>query len=1096
MLRIVANLALVLALSSSSLLAVDIHDTRLLNDPAVSSSRIAFAYANDLWVANLDGSGVRRLTSHPGVESRPRFSPDGNWIAFAGEYDGNTDVFVVATEGGVPQRLTWHPGEDLPQGFTPDGKSVLFTSPREVYTMRYRQLFTVPVTGGAAEKLPIPNASEATYFEDGSRIVYQPLGDAFGQWKNYRGGTFARLLLFDPKSYAVEQIPQPSTRANDTDAMTVGGRVYFLSDRAGEFNLFSYDPTSKAVAQLTRHDDFPIVAASAGGGRIIFERAGWLHLFDPATAKEQRLKIGVAADLLETRPRFVKGAKYVRSGSLSPTGARAAIEFRGEIISVPAEKGDDRNLTASPAAHDRFPAWSPDGKSIAWFSDASGEYQMLIGAQDGKGTPRKIALNGAGFYAHPSWSPDGTKIAFSDNSRSLYVLDVASGAVKKISTQSLYSPGTYDEPNHTWSHDSKWLAYVRRTPTYMGQIHLYSVATGTSQPLTDGLSDAVAPVFDASGKYLYFLVSTNAGPVQDWFSQASQDMLETCNIYMAVLAKGVPSPLARESDEEKPAAEAAPADKTAEKPAAKEDEKKPEKKADVRIDFDGLTQRILALPVDAGGYSSLQAGKSGEIYFLKNATGVNRFNEEPGSLHRFQLEGRKDDSLLDGVNGFEISRDAKKVLLSMKETWVIAALGDKIDASKNKLPIDRIEVKIDPRAEWTQIYEEAWRINRDYFYDPNMHGADWKAMRVKYAEFLPHLSVRQDLNRVMRWLHSELAVGHHRLGGGDSLANSDARPGGLLGADYSVENGRYRFRKVYGGLNWNPALRAPLTEPGVDVKSGEYLLAVDGKELRYPENLYSRFERTAGRITEITVGPTADGKGSRTVQVVPIENESQLRNRDWVEGNLRKVTEATKGRVAYVYVPNTSTAGHEYFKRYFFPQADRDAIIVDERHNGGGQVADYYIDILRRPFISMWAFRHGADLRTPLGAILGPKVMLVDETAGSGGDLLPWMFRKLELGTLVGKRTWGGLVGILGFPELMDGGVITAPNLAIWTEDGFIVENEGVPPDVEVEQTPADVIAGRDPQLEKAIAIALEQLAANPPKKLTRPPFPVRTRGK
>ncbi|MDP9194860.1 MAG: PDZ domain-containing protein [Acidobacteriota bacterium] len=1090
--RVVVNLALVVALTSSSLLAVDIHDTRLLHDPAVSANRIAFAYANDLWVAGLDGGGARRLTSHPGVESRPRFSPDGNWIAFAGEYDGNTDIFVVATEGGVPRRLTWHPGEDLPQGFTPDGKSVLFTSPREVHTMRYRQLFTVPVAGGAAEKLPIPNASEASYFDDGSRIVYQPLADAFGQWKNYRGGTAARLLLFDTKNYAVEQIPQPAARANDTDAMVVGGRVYFLSDRAGEFNLFSYDPSSKAVAQITRHDDFPIVAASAGGGRIIFERAGWLHLFDPATAKEQRLKIGVAADLLETRSRFVKGAKYVRNGSLSPTGARAAIEFRGEIISVPAEKGDDRNLTASPAAHDRFPAWSPDGKSIAWFSDASGEYQLFIGAQDGKGAPRKIALNGAGFYAYPSWSPDGTKIAFSDNSRSLYVADVASGAVKKISSQTLYSPGPYEEPNHAWSHDSKWLAYVRRTPTYMGQIHLYSVATGASQPLTDGLSDAVAPVFDASGKYIYFLVSTNAGPVQDWFSMSNADMLATSNIYMAVLAKGVPSPLARESDEEKstPAAEA-PAD---EKPAAKEEEKKAEKKVDVRIDFDGLAQRILALPVEASGYSSLQAGKSGEIYYLQNATGVNRFSDEPGALRRFKLEGRKDESLLDGVNGFEISRDTKKVLLVMKETWVIAALGDKIDTTKHKLPIDRIEVKIDPRAEWTQIYDEAWRINRDYFYDPNMHGADWKALRAKYAELLPHVAVRQDLNRVMRWLSSELAVGHHRLGGGDSLANSDARPGGLLGADYSVENGRYRFKKVYGGLNWNPALRAPLTEPGVDVKTGEYLLAVDGKELRYPENLYSRFERTAGRITEITVGPSADGKGSRAVQVVPIENEAQLRNRDWVEGNLRKVTAATNGRVAYVYVPNTSTAGHEYFKRYFFPQADRDAIIVDERHNGGGQVADYYIDILRRPFISMWAFRYGADLRTPLGAIHGPKVMLVDETAGSGGDLLPWMFRKLELGTLVGKRTWGGLVGILGFPDLMDGGTITAPNLAIWTEDGFIVENEGVAPDVEVEQTPADVIAGRDPQLEKAIAIALEQLAANPPKKLTRPPFPVRTR--
>ena len=428
----------------------------------------------------------------------------------------------------------------------------------------------------------------------------------------------------------------------------------------------------------------------------------------------------------------------------------------------------------------------------------------------------------------------------------------------------------------------------------------------------------------------------------------------------------------------------------------------------------------------------------------------------------------------------------------MKDDLVIAELGEKVDASKNKLALDRIEVKIDPRAEWNQIFHEAWRINRDYFYDPGFHGADWNAMHAKYAAFLPDVSVRQDLNRVMRWMSSELAVGHHRLGGGDSLANTDTRPGGLLGADYAVENGRYRFRKVYGGLNWNPELRSPLTEPGVDVKAGEYLLAVEGKELRYPENLYSRFERTAGRFTEITVGPSPDGKGSRTVQVVPIENEAQLRNRDWVEGNLRKVTEATNGRVAYVYVPNTTTAGHEYFKRYFFPQANREAIIVDERHNGGGQVADYYIDILRRPFISNWAFRYGGDLKTPLASIQGPKVMLIDETAGSGGDLLPWMFRKLNLGTLVGRRTWGGLVGILGFPTLMDGGAITAPNLAFWTEEGFGVENEGVPPDVEVEQTPAGVIAGRDPQLEKAIEIALRELQANPPRKQVKPAIPRR----
>lgn len=1076
--------------------AVDIHDTRLLTHPAVSATHIAFSYANDVWVAGVDGSAVRRLTSHAGVEAHPRFSPDGKWIAFSGSYEGNTDVYVVATEGGVPQRLTWHPGEDLPQGFTPDGASVVFTSPREVYTMRYRQLFTVPVTGGAVTRLPIPNASEATYSPDGASIVYQPLAEAFGQWKHYRGGTASRLLIFDTKSYAVEQIPQPKDRANDTDSMWVGDRIYFLSDRAGEFNLFSYDRAVKKIAQHTRFTDFPIAAASAGGGRIIFEQAGYLHIFDPASERATRLKVGVAADLLEPRARFVKGAKYVRSMDLSPTGARVAIGFRGEIITVPAEKGDDRNLSRSPGAHDRDPAWSPDGKWIAWFSDESGEYQLFIQQQDGKGKPRRLALNGAGFYSAPRWSPDSSKIAYIDNSRSLFVVDAGSGAVSKISSQPIYSPGAFDEANHSWSPDSKWLAYVRRTKTYMGQVHLWSVDTKQSHPLTDGLSDASSPVFDPNGKYLYCLVSTNAGPVQDWFSMSNADMRATSNIYLAVLAKGVASPLARESDEEKgtPAAtESKPAAEAKDSKDAKNDAKEPSKPVQVKVDLDGLGQRILALPVAAGGYDTLGVGKTGEIYYIKSERGLGRAGEgEAGTLYRFKLEDRKEESLVEKVTAYSITRDAKKILVSMKDTIVLSDLGDKIDTSKNKLAVDRIEVKIDPRAEWTEIFNEAWRVNRDYFYDPGFHGVDWKAMREKYAVFLPHLTVRQDLNRVLRWMSSELVVGHHRVGGGDSLANGETRPGGLLGADYWVENGRYRFKKVYGGLNWNPDLRSPLTEPGVDVKAGEYLLAVEGTELRHPENLYSRFERTAGRLTEITVGPDPDGKGSRSVQVVPVENEAQLRNRDWVEGNLRKVTAATNGRVAYVYVPNTANLGHEYFKRYFFPQADREAIIVDERHNGGGQIADYYIDILRRPFISNWAFRYGEDLKAPLSSIQGPKAMIIDETAGSGGDLLPWMFRKLEMGPLIGRRTWGGLVGVLGYPELMDGGGISAPNVAIWTEDGFIVENEGVPPDIEVEQTPADVIAGRDPQLERAIDVVMKQLAANPPKKQVRPPFPRR----
>jgi tricorn protease len=1066
---------LALLMLAAPLAAVDIHDTRLLSEPAVSADRIAFSYANDLWVANLDGSGVRRLTSHPGVESGPKFSPDGKLIAFTGRYEGNTDVYVVPAEGGVPRRLTWHPQADVARGFTADGASVLFSSPREVYTTRYLQLYTVPVGGGAATKLPIPHATKAAYSPDGRKIVYQPLGDPYIQWKHYRGGQVARLVLFDMATYATEFIPQPAGRCNDTDPMWIGDKVYFRSDRDGEFNVYSFDPSTKKIARLTRHADFPVLNASAGAGKIVYEQAGYLHLLDPKSGSDARLKVGVAADLVESLPRFAKGKKFIRGGSVSPSGARAAIEFRGEIFTLPREKGDDRNLTNTPAANERWPAWSPDGKSIAYFSDRSGEYQLYIADQDGKGTPREIKIHGAGAYAEPKWSPDSKKISFSDNSRSIFVVDVPTGELAKVSSDVMYGPVRI--LNHAWSPDSQWLAYTRNTPTYMNRIYLYNVAEKTSTPLTDPYTDAMQPVFDANGKYLYFFASTDAGPVDDWFAQSNEDIRATRSIYLAVLPEGVVSPLAKESDEE------------AAKPDADKD-KKDEKKGPVKvaIDFDGITQRIVALPPKAGEYDNLAVGKSGQIYYTKSSGGPG----DDATLQRFDLEKRKEEQLADKVENFELSADAKRMLLVTKDAWSLVDAGEKIDLTKFRLPVEKLQVKIDPRAEWRQIFEEAWRINRDFFYDPNMHGADWKAMKAKYEAFLPDLAVRQDLNRVMTWMSSELSVGHHRLAGGDSLAEVESVPGGLLGADYKVDNGRYRFAKVYGGLNWNPELRAPLTEPGVDVKTGEYLLAVGGKDLKYPEDLYSRFEQTAGRIVELTVGPNADGTGSRVVKVVPIEDEAPLRNRDWVEGNLRKVTEATNGKVAYVYVPNTAGAGYTYFKRYFFPQADRDAVIVDERHNGGGAVADYYIDILRRPLISHWAMRYGGDLKTPLASIQGPKVMIIDETAGSGGDLLPWMFHKLQLGTLVGTRTWGGLVGVLGFPTLMDGGAITAPNLGIWTSEGFIVENEGVPPDVEVEQTPADVIAGKDPQLDRAISIAMKQLAENSPKKETRPPFPVR----
>ncbi|MGD2121153.1 MAG: PDZ domain-containing protein [Gemmatimonadota bacterium] len=1066
---------------------VDTQDTRLLSQPAIGPGHIAFAYAGDLWVANRDGSGVRRITTHAGTEGNPRFSPDGSQIAFNASYDGNLDVYVVAAEGGSPTRLTWHPAPDQVQDFTPDGSAVLFVSGRNSYTSRYGQLYTVPITGGFPEQLPIPNAFKAAFSPDGSKIAYTPLYEAFNQWKNYRGGTVSRIWLYDRSDHSVEEIPQPPERANDTDPMWIGDRVYFRSDRNGEFNLFSFEPGTTSVEQLTSFNEFPILNANADDGTIIFEQAGYLHLFDPGRGQSTRLQVGVAADLIETRPRYAEGNGFIRNAGLSPSGARAAFEFRGEVVTVPAEKGDFRNITRTQGVHERSPSWSPDGRSIAYFSDASGEYELHIAPQDGRGAVRRIRLDGSGFYEDPVWSPDGEWIAFSDNSWSLYLLNLESEEVRRIASEPLYGPAKTLHP--TWSPDSRWIAYTLNTPVYFQQVHLYSVEEGADHVITEGLSDVGEPVFDASGKYLFFSASTDAGPLRTWFALSGQDMEISNSLYLAVLTKDTPSPLAKESDEE--AVEEESADE--EEPGGSESE---EEGVRVEIDFDGLHERILSLPVGSGYFYSLEPGAPGELFYLKAEDGADAgvvFGAVSGNLSHFSLDSREEETLLESVQAFSLSADKKKVLVLSRGSWIVADAGRSIEPGSGRLATGDIQVRIDPRTEWEQIFQEAWRINRDYFYDPGMHGADWPAMREKYTQFLPHLSSRQDLNRVIQWMCSELGVGHHRVGGGDFLYDPESVPGGLLGADYEIDSGRYRFAKVYGGLNWNPELRSPLTEPGVGVEEGEYLLAVNGEDLRPPENLYSRFENTTGKIVELTVGPNPDGAGSRTVEVVPVSNESALRNRDWVEGNLKRVEEATDGRVAYVYLPNTSTAGHAYFKRYFFPQAHKEAIIVDERFNGGGMAADYYIDHLRRPYLSSWAMRYGADLKNPLGSIQGPKVMIIDETAGSGGDYLPWMFRQLEMGPLIGKRTWGGLVGTLGFPILMDGGSVTAPNLAIWTEEGgFIVENVGVPPDIEVEQLPAEVIMGRDPQLERAIQEILRMLEADPPHTPQRPPFPIR----
>ncbi|MCX6244277.1 MAG: PDZ domain-containing protein [Bacteroidetes bacterium] len=1075
-------------------------ESRMMTDPTVSSGCIAFVYANDLWKAGLDGSNVTRLTSNEGAEFAPTFSPDGKTLAFTGQYDGNLDVFTMPAEGGVPTRMTWHPSGDYVRGFTPDGKSILFSSDRESYTYALPNFYLIPVTGGFPEKMKLPGAVYGSFSPDARRIAYSPYYPAFQQWKNYRGGRISFIWVCDLKTLAVEKIPQPSGGCNDWRPMWIGDFVYFLSDRNGEFNLFSYNTKTKDIKQLTRFTDFPINTAGYGGGRIIFEQSGYLHLFDPGTGNATQLHIRVPADLPGIRPRYVPASKTIRNADLSPSGARAVFEARGEIITVPAEKGDARNLTNSPGVCERMPAWSPDGKKIAWLSDESGEYQLVISDQEGKGDTKNYALNGAGFYYNLSWSPDSKMIGYTDNAFNLYFIDLSSSKITKIATEPVYDIFGALFPN--WSPDSKWITYAMVTPTNIEQVWIYSLEKDKSFPVTDGLSDCSGPVFDKAGKYLYFFGSTDAGPVRQWFDLSSEDMHMKNNIYLAVLDKTAPNPLLKESDEEKgkedPKKDAGSGkDKKEDKDKANgKDKSKGDTtdKAKTIIDVEGISDRILALPVGQGVYSGLQAGPDKQIYYQENPAIPQSDGNMNGKLHSFNFETRKDNVILDALNGYALSADKSKILYALNDNWFLTKTGDKIEAGKGALNLDAVQLRIDPPAEWRQMFNDIWRINRDYFYDPGMQGADWNNIKKKYEQFLPSLSCRDDFTRLTRWMCSELSIGHSYTFGGEQYRTAKSVPVGLLGADYTIDNDRFRFSKIYGGLNWTPELRSPLTEPGVNVKEGEYLLAVNGKELKAPVSVYSLFENCAGKLTEIRVGPHADTTGSRVVQVVPIESEYDLRNRYWVENNLRKVTEATNGKVAYVYVPNTATAGHDYFKRYFFPQSDREAIIIDERFNGGGSLADYITDILRRPHLNYWATRYGQDIKTPNAAIQGPKVMLINEYAGSGGDYLPWTFRKLNLGKLIGKRTWGGLVGILNFPGLMDGGFITAPNVAFWSEEGWRIENEGIAPDIEVEQMPAEVAAGKDPQLDKAIQVVLEELKNNPVSKPSRPAYPVRVR--
>ena len=1043
---------------------------RLLHQPDMSRDTIVFVYANDLWTVPVEGGQAVRLTAHGGSESSPKFSPDGKWVAFSGEYDGNNDVYIIPLAGGEPKRLTFHPDSDSVQGWTPDGEQVLFSSAR-YHPNRREQLFTVSIEGGFPEPLPIPRVSLASYSPDGDYIAYTPVSNAFGTWKRYRGGRTTPVWVIDVKDWSHVEIPHEN--ASDTYPCWIGRTVYFLSDRNRDMNLFAYNTRTGDLEEVVRKYGADIKYLSSSGEKLIFAREGYLYTYDPGTDKTSQVVINVAFDNIHVRPQYKDVSREIGSGDISPTGKRAVFEAHGEILTVPAEKGDIRNLTRTPGVMERYPAWSPDGKYVAYFSDAGGEYQLHIIDQLGAEEPRKIKLDDPTFFYSPAWSPDGKKIVFTDKKNNVILLDVESEDLLIVDEMS-------DSPS--FSPDSRWITYQKSRDNRFGVIWVYSLNDDKHYKITDGMSDAAEPIFDADGKYLFFRASTDSGMTKSGLDMTSNDHPVTYNIYITVLRKDLPSPFVPESDDEEIKAREQAQEATAGR-KIEEGQAREKTKTEFTIDFEDIDQRIIALPGAAGGYSQLSSIKGGKLFYRSDS-----------SIMKYDFNERSSDTFMSGVTAYTISADEKKVLYRAGGNWGIASTAGKPNTSEGRLDLSDFQILIEPRAEWAQMFREAWRLNRDYFYAPNMHGVDWQANYERYAPYLPDLAHRSDLNYLLSEMLGELCVGHSYVRGG-AFPSVPRVGGGLLGADFEIVSNRYRLKKIYYGLNWNPGERAPLTEPGVNISQGEYILAVNGRELTASTNIYELFENTAGKQVILTVNSRPSTGGAREVTVVPIANEGSLRNRDWVEGNRKKVEEMTDGKIGYVYLPNTGSGGYTYFNRYFFPQQDKEGFVIDERYNGGGQVANYIIEYLGKQLLNYWAPREGPDYASPFAANFGPKVMIINEYAGSGGDWMPFYFRQAGVGKLVGKRTWGGLVGIGGTPGLMDGGSVTAPNFGIFSIDGsWIIENEGVWPDVDVDMTPKDVIAGRDPQLEKAIEVVLEELRTKKYTKTQRPKFPIRKR--
>jgi tricorn protease len=1055
-------------------------DARLMQYPAVSKAQIVFDYAGDLWVAPKEGGTANRLTTPAGDEILPRFSPDGSQIAFSGDYEGNIDVYVIPAKGGMPFRITYHGYPDRMLDWYPDGKSLLVASSMESGRQRFDQLYKVSVKGGLPEKLPMPYGEFGTLSPDGSKIAYTPQSRAYRTWKRYRGGWAADIWIYDLRNGTAENITD--NPANDEFPMWHKNTVYFLSDRGKNerANIWAYDLTTKQTRQITDFSDFDIHFPSIGPDDIVFEAGGRLYLLDLATEKYREVKIDVVTDEITLMPKTENVTKLITNFNISPDGKRGVFEARGDIFSVPAENGNVVDLTNTPGVAERYPSWSPNGKYIAYWSDRSGEYELTLRDMENPSAEKKLTSYGPGFRYNIYWSPDSKKVAFIDKAMDIYIYDLDRDKTTKVDKEKYAYEGNLSVFNVSWSSDSRWLAYGKDMDNQHRAICIYDSREGEIHQVTSGYYNDDQPVFDPDGKYLYFLTNNTFKPI---YSDMDVTFIypNSTRIAAITLTDTLASPLAPKND-----TTSVKKDRVEKEESKSKDEKKTEEETkSVTIDFEGIAERAVILPPDAGNYSNLEA-VSGKVVYLRAPNSGS--SEKKNAVGYYDLNEREEKTIADGISNYIISADGKKVMISKDGSYFIAdvASDQKLD---KKMPADQLEMTIDPRSEWHQIFSDVWRFERDFFYDPNMHGVDWSEMRSRYGRLIDNAMTRSDVNYIIGELIAEISSSHTYRGGGD-LETPKRTSVGYLGIDWELANGAYRIKTIIKGAAWDNQTRSPLDQPGVNVKEGDYILAVNGAPIDVSEDPYAAFQGLAGKTVELTVSskPTVDG--ARKIIVETMTDESRLRQLAWVEANGRLVDKETGGKVGYIYVQDTGIQGQNDLMGQFAAQIDKQGLIIDERFNSGGQNPDRFVEMLSRKPLSYVGVRDGKDVQTPPISDFGPKVMLINGWSGSGGDAFPWYFREAGVGPLIGTRTWGGLIGISGVPPLIDGGSVTVPTLRLYGPDGkWFAEGHGVDPDIKVVDDPAQMSKGIDPQLEKAIQVVMQTLKDHPFAAPSRPAY-------